>query len=146
MTLRLAEPKDAEVVLELLNKTIVHANYGFLFGSEDTLKIAVDQFLNPDNKDLVCIVKEHGDKVVGFAAFEKIPCLYSTYFMARLAAWYIEEEFRGQGFKKEVLGALEYWGNLRDCKFVNIGVSKKDVSLEDFGYVKYEELWMKEIK
>jgi RimJ/RimL family protein N-acetyltransferase len=146
MTLRLAEPKDADVVLELLKKTIVHANYGFLFGSEDTLKIAVDQFLNPDNKDLVCIVKEQAEKIIGFAAFEKIPCLYSTHFMARLAAWYIEEEFRGQGFKKEVLGALEYWGNLRDCKFVNIGVSKKDVSLEDFGYVKYEELWMKEIK
>jgi hypothetical protein len=146
MSLRVAGPEDHDVIFNLLKKTIDHAQLEFLFGDEVALEIAVDKFLDGNISENICIVKEHEDVIVGFAAFEKIPCLYSSHMMARLVAWYIEEDHRGKGFRQEALGALEYWGKMSNCKFTNIGVSKKGAQLGDYGYIKYEELWMKEIK
>lgn len=142
--LRLATKDDSKLIEVFLEELLTDSKYKLFFKDHKFTTDIIDRFLeDPDQSVIVLLL--NGDKEIGLGAFELIPCLYTPFSMARVAAIYIKPEYRGKGHMDEILGSFEYWGKMVGATYYNIGVST-GADLSNRGYQKYEVMFMKEVE
>jgi len=147
LAFRVATEKDISLLEEFIEQAFLDSKYiGLLSEYKETEGIS-KYFVDPTTLNIrTGIIKTVDDVDIGCALFEVLPSYFGNNYIARIVAVYLKPDFRGKGYMKEILDAFEYWGKLVGCKYYHVGVSRDNVDLVNRDYVKFETMFMKEIK
>lgn len=118
--LRLATLFDEDRILEMCEKFFEASPYSHLPVYEEKVREMIRQFTSKENEDYIVILWEREGEVLGVLAghVSEMPL-----FQTRVAAediWWVEPQARGTGAADQMLGAFEYWANLRGASMVQM--------------------------
>jgi len=123
--LRLAEPKDFEVVKEMANRFFEASPYKDYPRDEKIFDTYIKSFLEPGEPSKVCVLSYEEDKsaepiLVGLIAFEVGSWLFSPVKAGVEKALWIDPEYRKSQHAKDLIGAFEYWGKENKCELLQL--------------------------
>jgi GNAT superfamily N-acetyltransferase len=114
-TIRDAGPADAEAVAALLTQLGYPSGVSAVEERLDRLRIVGDRV----------VVAEAGGKVAGLAHLQVAPALERERPAAKIGALVVDEEFRGRGIGRALMGVLEAEARLRGCELIYLTTSER---------------------
>lgn len=143
--LRIATIEDFAEIKELIDLLMKDSIYSKMFEGYSLSTDMVRSYTNPETlSQKICLLSlDDQGKTIGLGVFDIVPWLYNDapIKIARLAYIYLKPDYRGKGLGKELNTAFEYWGKQVGANWYSKGNSgKKD------GYMKFETIYMKEVK
>lgn len=135
MGVRQATAEDIPLITELGNMLIEDSSLGFyLFKG---LVLNDELTLQAVNIEDTRIINDGA----GFVSYTMAPWLNQT--IGKILYIYLIPEWRDKGLMREVKQDFEEWAKNKGCTFTMLGITN---GVEPEDYIKFEEVYMKEVK
>lgn len=118
--LRIAKEQDHPTVVEMSRAFFKDTQYGSLEIDEAGHNTTVSSFLNPEDRDKICLLFEADGKPVGCIAGQVTPIPFLNRKVASECIWWVHPDYRGTLAGVELLAAFEYWAGLQGANFMQM--------------------------
>lgn len=145
--IRLAKPSDKGALAYACKKFLEETNYPFALDTKKLFDSFDEAIINPE---LLALVYQEENKIVGFLFAGIASPPFSSTRVAAEMAWFVLPEYRGTKNSFRLLHAFEYWGEKEKCDFLVLNdvhtLNDLGTLYTRMGYTLTEKTYVKEVK